>query len=119
MKIVRMDGVSKEVFEKSVFTGKEVTKQVLVPDDHEFTANIVNFGKGVRTKFHTHDSAQILIVTQGRGIVATEGKEIVVTEGDLIYFPEGEKHWHGATKDSEFSHIFIMKGGYKTTVLED
>ncbi|MCT3442667.1 cupin domain-containing protein, partial [Limosilactobacillus fermentum] len=30
--------------------------------------------------------------------------------GDAVAIHEGVKHWHGATKDSWFSHIAITKG---------
>ena len=30
--------------------------------------------------------------------------------GDVAVFHDGVKHWHGATKDSWFSHIAISKG---------
>lgn len=30
--------------------------------------------------------------------------------GDVIAIKPGIKHWHGATKDSWFSHIAITKG---------
>ena len=80
---------------------------------------VVNFGKGVRNKFHTHESDQILIVTAGKGIVATELEQREVTVGDVILFPTGEKHWHGATEDSEFSHVYISRAGQKTTQVED
>ncbi len=119
MKVVRIDGVTKEPFPNPIFTGSDVTKQVLLPESKEFTANVVNFGKGVRNKFHRHDGEQILIVTHGKGIVATEGEERIVTVGDIILIPAGEKHWHGAAKDSDFSHIFITRGGHKTTQLEE
>ncbi len=119
MKVVRMDQVKKEPFENPIFTARNVTKQVLVPESREFTANIVNFGKGVRNKFHAHNCEQILIITSGRGVVATETEQRSVVKGDVILIPAGEKHWHGATKDSEFSHIFITGKEYKTTQLED
>ena len=119
MQVVKMDKVIKESFENPIFTGREVTKQVLLPESRGFTANIVNFGKGVRNKFHAHDDEQILIVTHGRGIVATESEERMVTPGDIILIPAGEKHRHGATKDSEFSHIFITRKEYKTIPLGD
>ena len=45
--------------------------------------------------------------------MATEKEEKIVTTGDIVLFPAGEKHWHGATKDSEFSHIFITERGSK------
>jgi len=119
MKIVKMSEVPKEPVTSSLFTGHEVTRQILVPDSKEFSVNIVNFGKGVCNKFHAHDSDQILIVIAGRGIVATEKEERIVTEGDVILFPAGEKHHHGATEDSSFSHIFVMRAGAQLTQLED
>ena len=119
MKIVKMDDVTKAPVESPLFTGSDVTRQDFFPESHDFTASIVNFGKGVRNKFHAHDCEQILIVTGGKGIVSTEKEEKMVTEGNIILIPAGEKHWHGATKDSAFSHIFITRGGHKTTRLED
>lgn len=119
MKIVKMSEVSKEPVVRPLFTGRDVTRQVLTPDSKEFNVNIVNFGKGVRNKFHEHDGEQVLIVTAGKGIVATEEQEKVVTPGDVILFSAGEKHWHGATEDSEFSHLYVMQVGSELTQLED
>ncbi len=119
MKIIKMREVSKEPSASSLFTGTEVTRQVLIPDSKEFELSIVNFGKGVRNKFHAHESEQVLIVTAGRGIVATEEEKRVVTEGDIVLFSAGEKHWHGATEDSEFSHIYVMRVGNNLIRLED
>jgi len=119
MKIVSMHGVSKELFPNPIFTGPDVTRQILVPDSKEFSVNVVNFGKGVRNKFHSHDSEQVLIVTSGKGIVATEKEERVVTEGDIVLISPGEKHWHGATRDSDFSHIYVSRLGSVLTRLEE
>jgi quercetin dioxygenase-like cupin family protein len=119
MHIVRMKDVPKNPRISPLFTGEDVTTQPLVPEGGDFTMTIVNFGRGVRNKFHVHESDQILIVTAGTGIVATEQERRTVTVGDVILFPKGEKHWHGATEDSEFSHIYITKAGGKTTRMED
>jgi quercetin dioxygenase-like cupin family protein len=119
MKIIKMSQVPKDSSAGPLFTGPDVTRQVLVPESKEFNVNIVNFGKGVRNKFHSHDGEQILIITAGKGIVATEKEEKVVTPGDVILFAAGEKHWHGATKDSEFSHIYVSRMGNKVTQLEE
>ena len=81
----------------------------------DFRAAIVTFPPGTKNKFHTHDHEQILFVTEGEGIVATETEERTVTVGDIILIPAGENHWHGATKDSSFSHLFITKQETKTT----
>ena len=118
MKIIRMDKSPKEPFLNPIFTGSGVTIQKLVPDSKDFNLNIVHFPKGVRNKFHTHDSEQILMITSGKGIVATEKEEKVVTVGDVILFPAGEKHWHGATADSDFSHVYITRMGSQTHMIE-
>ena len=119
MTIVNMNEVPKEPNASPLFTGPDVTRQSLISDSKELRVSIVNFGKGVRNKFHTHDADQVLIVIAGKGIVATEKGEKVVTVGEVILFPAGEKHWHGATQDSEFSHITVTRAGAKTTQLED
>jgi quercetin dioxygenase-like cupin family protein len=119
MAVVKMSEVPKEPYVIPLFTGPNVTRQSLVSDSKDLRLGIVNFGKGVRNKFHTHDADQVLIVTAGKGVVATEKEERVVTVGEVVLFPAGEKHWHGATKDSEFSHITVTKAGAKTTQLEN
>jgi quercetin dioxygenase-like cupin family protein len=118
MKVVKMRQVSKEPFENPLFTGSDVTHQVLLPESREFNVNVVNFGKGVRNKFHAHDSEQVLIVTAGRGIIATETEKEVIAVGDVVLIPAGEKHWHGATEESEFSHIYLTGLESQVTQLE-
>lgn len=119
MKIVSIRGVVKEPFPNPIFTAPEVTRQMLVPASKELSVNVINFGKGVRNKLHSHDSEQILIVTSGKGIVATETEEHVVSEGDIVLIFPGEKHWHGATPDSEFSHIYVSRLGSELTRFEE
>ena len=119
MKVSRIAEVQKKPFVHPLFTSEDVTMQTISPNSQEYDLNVVNFGRGVRLKFHAHDSEQILIVTAGKGIVATEQEERVVVPGDVIFIPAGEKHWHGSTSDSEFSHIFIYRRGSKYTQLED
>jgi len=119
MKVVRVDKVSREALINPIFTGQDLTMQALLPESKEFLVNKINFGKGVRNKFHAHDCEQILIVTSGKGVVATETEKEVVTAGDIVLIGAGEKHWHGAIGDSDFSHIFVMKVENKVTQLED
>lgn len=120
MHVVTMNDIDKKPHISPLFTGEDVTVQPLIPEGGDYNMSIVNFGKGVRNKFHMHESDQILIVTAGKGYVATEQEQRTVTVGDVILFPKGEKHWHGACEDSEFSHIFITKtGGNKYIQLED
>ena len=118
MHIVNMNEVPKKSRVSPLFTGEDVTAQPLAPEGGSFNMAVINFGRGIRNKFHVHKSDQILIVTAGKGIVATEEEQREVTEGDVIVFPAGEKHWHGATEHSKFSHIFITRSDSETTQLE-
>lgn len=120
MKVIQSSQVAKTpVVDNPLFTGA-VTRQTMLTNEtsKSFNMGIVHFAKGARNKFHAHTNDQMLIVTAGTGIVATEQEEKTVSVGDTILIPAGEKHWHGATENSEFSHISITAVGGKTTVLE-
>jgi quercetin dioxygenase-like cupin family protein len=119
MRILKINEIPKEPLRTPLFTGSDVTRQSLVSDSKDLSVGIVNFGRGVRNKFHSHDGDQVLIISAGKGIVATEAEKRVVTVGEIVVFPAGEKHWHGATPDSEFSHIVITRVGAKMTQLEE
>lgn len=119
MNIVKIDEVERMYAKNDFFTGPDASLQLAVPQDSQFKAGLVRFGKGVRNKFHTHSSDQILIVTEGKGIVATDQGQQEVVPGDVVFFPAGEKHWHGATEDSAFAHWAIAIGGSDTTQVED
>lgn len=103
-----------------IFYGGKVTRQSLVGPDKSkyYNFTIVSFSKGAKNKFHTHTSDQVLYVLSGKGIVATEKGEVVVTEGDAILIPAGEKHWHGASDESDFSHISLTSADSKTTIYD-
>jgi hypothetical protein len=40
-----------------------------------------------------------------RDIIATETRQEVIGVADVAHIPAEEKHWHGAMRDSEFSHV--------------
>ncbi len=121
MRVIRLDKVPVEPFygpTPTIGVGSIETQPILT-DSQNYLIRIVHFGKGARNKFHKHTCDQVLIVTAGNGVVATDKGEVTVTVGEIIHVPAGEKHWHGATKDSEFSHIYILSPDNKTTQLED
>ena len=103
-----MADVVEEPVSRRLFTG-EVTRQVLAHDSNDFSMSLINFGEGVRNKFHTHECDQILIVTDGEGMVVTDEHTAAVRVGDVILSRAGEKHWHGAKEGSHFSHITITR----------
>ncbi|MCV9927052.1 cupin domain-containing protein [Flavobacterium sp. LS1R49] len=91
------------------FTGSAWVK-MLVPDDRSFNTVIGNvvFEPGARNNWHTHPGGQILIVTHGIGYYQEEGKPIqLLNIGDVVTILPNIKHWHGASPESEFTHIAI------------
>ncbi len=69
----------------------------------------VTFEPGCRNNWHIHHKGgQILLVTEGRGYYQEWGKPAQeLKAGDVVNIPPEVKHWHGAAKDSWFSHIAI------------
>ena len=91
------------------FTGKSFIADLTTPESQVVIDN-VTFEPGCRNAWHVHHGAQqILICIGGQGWYQEEGKPAVKLEvGDVIEIPLDAKHWHGATKDSWFSHLSII-----------
>ena len=73
---------------------------------------VVTFEPGCRNNWHIHHATkgggQILICTAGEGWYQEEGKPAVsLKAGTVITIPAAVTHWHGAKKDSWFSHIAV------------
>jgi len=117
MRVVEAKNVKVEKSSGGIFLGTAGIASLIdsAMGSKEFRAAIVTFPPGTRNKFHIHDGEQILYVLNGKGIVATKDEERVVTAGDAILISAGELHWHGAIKDSTFSHLYITKVETKTT----
>lgn len=55
---------------------------------------------------------QILICVSGEGWYQQEGKQAQSLKvDDVVKIPTNVKHWHGAKKDSWFSHLAIEVSG--------
>lgn len=95
------------------FTGLTY-RHPLVKKDADINVGISNitFTPGARTNWHIHhDGYQILLVTSGNGWYQEAGKPAQKLQaGDKVVIHEGIKHWHGAAKDSWFSHVSITAG---------
>lgn len=119
MKVVKPNEIAEQPAVSALFTGDVRRQVVFQPDDSKsFNFGIVNFSAGSRNKFHQHTSDQILIVTEGSGVVATDDEQRTVTAGDVILIPAGENHWHGAPGDTPMAHIAITAKDSQTTQTE-
>lgn len=97
------------------FIGKSFLNPLTDPKCGLFLAN-VTFEPGCRNNWHIHHAdeggGQLLICTAGEGWYQEDGKAPVSLEpGSVIVIPPEVKHWHGAKKDSWFSHIAVEMPG--------
>jgi len=72
----------------------------------------VTFEPACRNNWHIHRAdrggGQILVCVCGRGWYQEAGKPAqALAPGDVVNIQPGVKHWHGAQKDSWFSHLSI------------
>ena len=88
------------------FTGKSYLNPISTEQVGIFN---VTFEPTVRNNWHVHHGGgQILLATYGRGYYQEWGKPAVeLKPGDTVNIAPGVKHWHGAAKDSWFTHIAI------------
>ena len=102
-------GVGEENPFGEFFTGKSYLN--MLTTDGVMIAN-VTFEAGCRNNWHIHHAeeggGQILLATDGEGWYQEDGKEArKLTPGSVVVIPAGVKHWHGAAKNSQFTHIAV------------
>jgi quercetin dioxygenase-like cupin family protein len=84
--------------------------RTLVPADDKLNTVIANvvFEAGARNNWHTHPGGQILIATEGIGYYQEKGNPIqLLRRGDVVKILPNVLHWHGASRDTAFTHIAI------------
>ena len=101
------------------FIGNSYLNPLTDPAKTQFVAN-VTFEPGCRNNWHKHNSTkgggQILLCIAGSGWYQEEGKPAQsLNAGDSVTIPANVKHWHGAKKDSWFSHLAFEAPGENTS----
>lgn len=109
----------------------DISKSIGVVDQKVYYAG---FRNGARTKVHYHEGGQILVVTEGKGMLVLYKKSTVKDSmvrikpvaksilkiGDIAYIPKKVLHWHGALHKNNFAHIafnaFTSKGKESKTI---
>ncbi|MBC1398127.1 cupin domain-containing protein [Listeria fleischmannii] len=104
-------GEKNEAFSQ-YFKGQSYLQTLVSDENVDVGVGNVTFEPGCRNNWHIHrDGFQLLLVTGGEGYYQEEGKPAqFLKPGDVKVTHDGVKHWHGATKDSWFSHIAITAG---------
>src|SRR5262249_53087140 len=77
--------------------------------------NYLTFEPGARSRPHQHDADQILVYTEGPGIIAVDGGDDVIVEaGDFVLLPANVVHMHGAPEGTTAAHISLMPTQHTT-----
>ena len=102
------------------FVGNSYLNPLTVPAQCPIFLANVTFEPGCRNNWHIHHAkeggGQLLICTAGEGWYQEKGKAAIsLVPGMVITIPPEIKHWHGAKKDSWFSHIAVEVPGTDTS----
>ncbi|MDO5860157.1 cupin domain-containing protein [Methanobrevibacter sp.] len=112
-------GISNDAFAQYFIGQSYLNPLVDFEKSPVFLAN-VTFEPGCRNNWHIHHATsgggQILLCVAGSGWYQEEGKDPVsLKPGSVVEIGVGVKHWHGAKKDSWFSHIAVECPGEDTS----
>lgn len=95
----------------------EAWLNALIHDDSELGYNITKatFKANSTLDWHTHSTAQVLIIVNGEAYYQERGKEaVILKEGDVIKCQKDVEHWHASTKDSDVTYLALYGGGQPT-----
>jgi quercetin dioxygenase-like cupin family protein len=123
MHIIRAsEGQSVERTEAAIFVGGRVWGRPVIAEgtSRDFSAQVVQFEPGARTRMHRHTSDQLLYIVAGIGKVGDREGEHVVAVGDTVLIPADTDHWHGAADTtSPMGHITVMRSDSQTTITDE
>ena len=70
-----------------------------------------HFDPGARTKWHSHEGGQIILVEEGVGRVQVKGGPVIeLHAGETTYTPPGVWHWHGASLEKGGTQFNVARG---------
>lgn len=70
------------------------------------------FEPGSRTRWHSHEGGQIILVEEGVGLTQVKGGPVIeLHAGETTYVGPGVVHWHGAAPDKGGVQFNISRGG--------
>jgi len=86
--------------EAQTAVGGEISKDLRVSE--------IAFKDGGRNRWHVHTTDQVLVVTEGEGILAGDGEQHDLATGDVAFIPANTRHWHGAKPGKDMTHWSIL-----------
>lgn len=112
-------GIANDAFAQYFIGESFLNPLVDFEDNLLFVAN-VTFEPACRNNWHIHHAksggGQVLICVAGEGWYQQEGYDPVsLKPGMVVEIAPGVKHWHGAKRDSWFSHLSVEVPGEDTS----
>lgn len=101
------------------FMGNSYLNPLINNNENNIGLTNVTFEPWCRNNWHIHcatnGGGQMLICVAGNGWYQEEGNDVIsLSPGMIINIKANIKHWHGAKKDSWFSHIAVEAPGENT-----
>ena len=118
MRVVRADPKERTRSVAEIFSG-EVDTFTAVGGEHsrDLRLSEIHFRAGARNRWHVHSTDQILLVTEGEGIVATDADRQDLRPGTVVLIPANTRHWHGAKPGKDMTHWSIL-GAANTRIVD-
>ena len=116
MRVIRVTKAGRERSENPIFVGEVDYQTAVGEESRDLRLSEVHFKHGAVNKPHQHTTDQILVITEGEGLVATDDERHEVSAGDVAFIPANTKHWHGARPGEDMTHWSIL-GNAKTTIV--
>jgi mannose-6-phosphate isomerase-like protein (cupin superfamily) len=91
------------------FTGGTIK---LITENSDGKIAHYHFDPGVRTKWHSHEGGQIILVEEGVGLNQVKGGPVKeMHAGDTVYVGPGVWHWHGSSPTQGGTQFNVSRGG--------
>ena len=118
MRVIRITKAGRERSDNPIFVGEVDYQTAVGEESRDLRLSEVHFKDGAVNKPHMHSTDQILVITEGEGLVATDDEHHDVSAGDVAFIPVNTKHWHGARPCKNMTHWSILGNG-KTTIVQE
>jgi len=88
------------------FTGGDV--ETLMPEGR---LSYYIFSPGARTRWHSHEGGQVILVEEGIGRTQVRGGVVRdIRPGDTVWAPRGVAHWHGSSPGQSAQLYQVSRG---------
>jgi len=115
VRVIHVTKAGRERSANPIFVGDVDYQTAIGEESRDLRLSEVHFIRGAVNKPHLHTTDQILVITEGEGLVATDTERHEVSAGDVAFIPANTKHWHGARPGKDMTHWSIL-GNAKTTI---